>query len=282
MSKYQRCTNRFQSARNTVFIVSMFTLLNVWLQVSNAGIYFLFSATIPYSIVDFMRFYCGLYPAEFYDASWEGVEFLPESAFYVAVAIAVAIVGLYILCFFLSKKDRIGWLIVALTMFTADTISMFVLYPINSSMVVDILFHAYVMAILISGVVAYYQRKKLPSEESPCGASEENGDSGNEEAKNYAFVDSPILRVADMSVKNRILAEAELYGHKVVYRRVKKTNELVIDGKVYGEYTARVERSHILTAHVGGHAFAAGLGLGGSYSYIAIDGCEAVRKVRFI
>ena len=80
-----------------------------------------------------------------------------------------------------------------------------------------------------------------------------------------------MLRYADNDVKARIFLENDIYGHKIVYRRVKKTNELVIDGKVYGEYVALLERTHLLTAAVDGHTYGAGFD-GRGFVYLTVDG----------
>ena len=74
--------------------------------------------------------------------------------------------------------------------------------------------------------------------------------------------------------------ETEAYGHKIIYRRVKRTNELVIDGRVYGEYVALMERPHELSAYIDGHMFVVGIN---SYSqmFIEVDGKQVASKTRF-
>ena len=62
-----------------------------------------------------------------------------------------------------------------------------------------------------------------------------------------------MLRWADMDVKARELLRADAQGYQIVYRRVKRTNELVINGKVYDEYVALMESPHTLSAVVDGH-----------------------------
>ena len=47
-----------------------------------------------------------------------------------------------------------------------------------------------------------------------------------------------VLRMADTDVKSRTLIVGEYEGYHIEVRRVKRTNELVIDGKVYDEYEA--------------------------------------------
>ena len=85
---------------------------------------------------------------------------------------------------------------------------------------------------------------------------------------------------ADEEVKARTLLEAEAAGHKIVYRRVKRVNELVIDGKVYDEYVALLEFAHTLKACVDGHTIEAGIANSGQ-SFIVDDGQIITQKLRF-
>lgn len=88
------------------------------------------------------------------------------------------------------------------------------------------------------------------------------------------------LRPADPDVKCRIFLEADVSEMHICYRRVRSTNELVINGYVYDEMKARVEFDHRLTAKVNGHSVAAGLK--GERSYIELDGSRIISKRRFI
>ena len=62
---------------------------------------------------------------------------------------------------------------------------------------------------------------------------------------------------------------------------MKRTNELVIDGDVYGEYTALFEKVHMLTAIIDGHTLAVGYD-GAASSYLSVDGNVAATKIRII
>ena len=287
MNKY---LTRYNSARSNILLVVILTAVNLFMIIGNTGTYFLFSATVPYFIVDLAMYLCGMYPAETYEALGETFAFLPESLFTGAVVIAVLIIIVYLVCFFASKKQRFGWLIAALVMFAIDTVAMLLCYGFDPSMILDIVFHIWVVVSLFRGVMAYFSLSKLPtesvnidgfpSEGGAEGEEDEDSENGYDTAARD-LPDSKILRSADMTVKFKVLAEAELYGHKVVYRRVKKTNELVIDSYVYAEYTALFELDHVLSANVDGHAFAAGL-RNGSVSYITVDGRTALEKMRLI
>ncbi len=97
------------------------------------------------------------------------------------------------------------------------------------------------------------------------------------EAKKYRPTSA---RRADLTVKSRTLLEAQVQGYQICYRRVKKTNELVVNGFVYDEFTAVVEFSHKLCARVDGHKIEAGYD-SDSFSYILFDDQPVARKRRW-
>ena len=82
-----------------------------------------------------------------------------------------------------------------------------------------------------------------------------------------------MLRYANNDVKARIFLENDIYGHKIVYRRV--------NGKVYGEYVALLERTHLLTAAVDAHTYGAGFD-GRGFVYLTVDGMLIAQKARTI
>lgn len=79
------------------------------------------------------------------------------------------------------------------------------------------------------------------------------------------------LRDADPFTKSRILLKATVEGYNICYRRVKSTNELVINDMIYDEKKGIIEFAHKLCATVDGHTIEAGLD-NDSYSYITFDG----------
>lgn len=133
-----------------------------------AGFYFPFSAVIPTGLVSTAMFYCNMYPEEYYVeyAETYGVDqqtsFISPVFLAIAIVVCVLIVAVYIMCWYLSQK-RFGWTIVALVLFSADT-----LYLISNGFSVDFLidyaFHIWVMASLILGIVSHNKLKSLPDE----------------------------------------------------------------------------------------------------------------------
>ena len=100
-------------------------------------------------------------------------------------------------------------------------------------------------------------------------------------AKREDSFEDTALRRADFSQKHRVLLEKSYRGYKICYRRIKSTNELVVNGLVYDEKKAVIEFEHTLSATLDGHLIEAGLDRE-SYSFIAVDGEIIAQKKRLV
>lgn len=273
LSKRQQLQARFKGSRNNLLLVVAFTVINTILLVTNSDTYFLFSAYIPYVLVFLGMSVCGMLPAEYYGEEFSQMEFVPSSAFAVFLAIAVVIIALYFLAWLFSKKNRIGWMIFALVFFSIDTIGMFVFMNIGTDTIIDVAFHIWVIVSLVLGVIACSKLKKLPPEEEIDESNAQEIEESEQPVNN-----SNALRIADPDVKSRVLLEANAVGHAITYRRVKRVNELVIDGYVYDEYEAVVEVAHSLKAQIDSHSIE--VGYDGINSYLNVDGQRVAKKLR--
>ncbi len=247
---------KYNSARSNLFIMIALTVINLIVIGLDGNFMMLFSASFPLYALVFSLPPDALFPLQ------------------VGVVIAVFSILLYIVPFFMSKKHY-GWMIVALILFSFD--SMFLIgisllvYLGDGSLpgLLEIIFHVWVMYYLISGVRYGHLRTVVPEEEEDAEVGEELISAGS------------VPQPADMGVKAKILLEAEVAGYHVCYRRVKRTNELIIDGYVYDEITMALETAHNLQAMVGDHLIEAGFD-GRAHSYIRLDGNETVKKLRLI
>lgn len=165
LSQREMLTNKYMNARHNILLVVAFTLINIILLVTNSNSYFLFSAYIPYVIVDLGMALCGKYPAEYYGGELADLEFLNDTFFVITLVFAAVCLVLYLLSWILCKKPRIGWMIFALVFFCVDTIGMLLIAGISVDMIVDIVFHGWVIVSLSGAVSAYFKLKKLPAEE---------------------------------------------------------------------------------------------------------------------
>ena len=281
--------NKYRIARMNLLLAALFTLVNVVLLALGEFSYFLFSAAVPYMLVSEGMYYCGMLPEEIYGENYASLEFFDKSLFWIMLIIALVIIAFYVLCYLFSNKNRVGWIVTALVLFIIDTAVMFWYYDVTSS-IIDVIFHVYVIVCFCLGISAHAQMKKLaeaegdvvitaPEAESNTENTEEGESDGTHKATRLP--DSVAIRPCDTAAKARVFIEADVYGHKVIYRRVKRTNELVIDGDVYGEYTALFEKVHMLTAIIDGHTLAVGYD-GAASSYLSVDGNVAATKIRII
>ena len=156
---------KFTSARYNLLLVIGMTLIKIVMLFLGGSSYFLFSATIPYSLSIDGAYYTGKLPEEFYTDMPADAQFFPDSYLAIMLGIAIAILAVYFLCFMLSKKFKTGWMITAAVMFVLDTLYMLFIYGVGVDSVMDILLHAWVLYYLISGVVYGLKLKKLPEDE---------------------------------------------------------------------------------------------------------------------
>lgn len=271
-TKKSNLQTRYNSAVSNLLLVIGFSVINIVLLITNGNSYFLFSAFIPYFAVDYGMYFCGLYPEEYY-ADVPDMEFADKSFLVLTVAVAAVILLIYLLCWYLGKKKKIGAVIFALIFFLIDTVAMFALSGVSSDSIFDILVHIWVIYYLIMAIVTYNRMKKTPEISPEEEMVEESTDVGGAFSGNTG-----ILRMAE-DVKCKIFLEVEHMGMHIVYRRVKRTNELVVNGCVYDEYVALAEFAHTLTADVNGHKIEANYD-GGTCVRIFVDSCEIVKKRR--
>lgn len=164
LTERKKLQTKFNNARANLLAAVAFTGINIVLLFVDASSYFLFSIFVPYSITLMAMLVTGKLPAEFYAEDWAGYEFLDGSVFWIVLVIAIVIIGLYLLSWFLSKKNKVGWLVFALVIFCIDTLLMLFLQGMSES-IMDIIFHVWVIVSLTSGIIAYNKLKKLPEEE---------------------------------------------------------------------------------------------------------------------
>ena len=272
LSEKQVLETKYKNARTNLLLVVILTVINILFLVSQSDTYFVFSAYIPYALISVGMVLCGMYPSEYYGQEYLEMEFLGPSVFMIFAIIAVIFVALYFISWIFSKNNKGGWLIFALVIFAIDTGGMFAFVGFELSGLIDIVFHVWVIISLVSGIKACSKLKTMP-EEVVVPEIEQM-----EERWEDSF-DSNIIRIADTNVKSRILLETNALGHTITYRRVKRVNELVIDGKVYDEIEALVEFAHSLQAHIDGHSIEVGFD-GKIHSYLKIDGQLVAKKMR--
>ena len=133
--------NKMRGGRYSLMLVLIFTVVNVAFLLLDFNSYFLFSASLPYYLTAFGK---GIDNA-FTNGSWD----VTGTYTLTALGISVVILGIFLLCWLLSKK-RYGWLVAALVLF------------LLMENLVDFLFHIWVLWELFQAVRAGKKLSMLP------------------------------------------------------------------------------------------------------------------------
>ena len=168
LTQRQMLENTVKVSRNNLLLVLAFTIINILLLVTDGNTYFLFSAYAPYMLVDYGMFYGGMYPTEYYGEFLSEISFLGKGFFGVMMAIAAVALILYALCWVFAKKNPKGWLIFALVLFGIDTAMLLLMAGIAVDLLVDYLFHGWVIVSFAKGLSALKKLKELPEEVEPA------------------------------------------------------------------------------------------------------------------
>ena len=160
--------NKVRVCRSNLLLAVAFTLINIVLLASKSTRYFLFSLVVPYRFVLNGMLFGGYMPDEFYVGE-DGVAYYIEknpSLLAMLGIVAAVILGLYMLFFFMSKKN-VGWLVPTLVFVSLDCLAyvgLIFLYGFEISDILDLAFHAWLLYYMIAGVAAYVKLRKLPPE----------------------------------------------------------------------------------------------------------------------
>ena len=151
MSPREEVQLKYNRSRYNLLLVAIVSIVNLF-SLAFSQSYFLFSARLPALFVELAL-------------PMSENEIVEPSAFIVPIIIGIILTVPYLLCFFLSKK-RPGWMIPALVFFSIDCLFIIFLALFDvTAVIVDILFHAWVMFYLITGVINGFKLKTLPEDE---------------------------------------------------------------------------------------------------------------------
>ena len=161
-AKYER---NYKAGRSNLLLVIIFTIVSM-ITFYLIGTYFLFSVYVPLTVFSVFAVYgwaAGGDPEIVEGFEPEFLELLQSVGEFTWVAIGFVIgmlmLSVYFVCWLLSKKHP-GALIVAAVLFATDCA--FVLMSFDTSMIVDVLFHAWAMYYLISAIASHKKLKNIP------------------------------------------------------------------------------------------------------------------------
>lgn len=255
----QATETKYETARRNLLAMILLSVVNVVMLFFGSTTMMLFSATVPYYVA-LIGYVLGI-----------------RTFMIIGAVIAAFIILVYFLCWMFSKKHY-GWMVAALAMFVLDTLFLGYMYIFvigDISGILDVVIHVFVLYYLVIGVISGKRLKTLPPD-SPETQSE-NADNSEFPDTSYSENSLPIRRAED--TKHRVFLGCDELGHNICYRRVKKVNELVIDGYVYAEIEMLLETPHELCARINGHSISAGF-RANSFCYISVDGNDVKKKLR--
>ena len=164
ISQRQMLENTVNNTRHNLLLVLAFTIVNIILLVTNANTYFLFSAYVPYFLADLGMTFTGKYPPEVYGEDLSEWVFFNDSFLVIMLGIAAVVLLLYALCWVFAKKSPKGWLTFALVLFSIDTVGLLFVAGISADLIIDYVFHGWVIVSFAKGLSALKKLKDLPEE----------------------------------------------------------------------------------------------------------------------
>ena len=170
---------KYESARSSVLIMIIFTIVNCAMLLFGSGSYFLFSAQFLYCSVVEAMFLTGKLPAEVYEGT-EAFEFFSDGYLIATGIIVLAVLAIYFLCWIKSKNMHHKWLFAALVLFSIDAVANVVWFGFYVEDIIDYVFAAYIIYSIAAGLIARSKLAKLPA---PIQAPE------NEFNNDFAFAE---------------------------------------------------------------------------------------------
>ena len=165
LSPRAKLISRYNVGRANLLAMVLITLFNVIIALLGDGTYYLFTAFVPYYVVLDGMYSCGRLSPDWYEGDMSEYFFMDPSYLVTMIAFALVLLALYFLFWLLSKNRKSGWLIAALVLFGIDTLGLLYFYGLYIDILLDLLFHAWILGYLISAIVAAKKLKALPPDE---------------------------------------------------------------------------------------------------------------------
>ena len=201
MSPREEVEMKYKRSRYNLLLVAIVSIVNLFYMAFGER-YFLFSARLPSILVELTLV-----------TAPEDVT-VALADLLVPIVVGVILSLPYLLCFFFSKK-RPGWMVAALVFFGLDCIYLLTMYYLTD-VIPDILFHAWVMFYLITGVMNGFKLKKMPEEE-PLPEFGAEGEAPAEDGFN-TFNEADFTYTADKAEETAPAEEADSTDEPVAAR----------------------------------------------------------------
>lgn len=156
---------RYEWARKSILLLfglSLFNMINV---IFGGTEFYLYAASIPYSMAFEASYLTGRLPNEYYSDWPETLPFYDMSEFWIRIAIALVILLIYLGVFFLTKKVRPFIFIPTCIFVIVDSLYRLVYFEVDAYLLIEFTFAAYFVCSLIVGIINGYRLKKMPAQE---------------------------------------------------------------------------------------------------------------------
>ncbi len=148
-------TRKVTTARHTLLLVIIFTVINLGMVLADTGRYFLFSASVPYELT-----FLGAV------MNYEATGAIIGTYTITALVMALAVLALYFVCWLLAKKRPGLWYTVAFVLFALDTgVMLLVNLEYIAEYIMDIVFHFWVLVELFQAITANKKLQAMPAAE---------------------------------------------------------------------------------------------------------------------
>lgn len=254
---------KYENSRKSLLAIVVFSFINVFLILANTGLSFLFSALLPVFCIE-----VGKTAAE---------QFAVDSFITTGIVIALLIISLYLMCYFLSKKYR-SFMIVALVFFSIDTLFVIWLLTFGDILngIITVLFHVWGLISLIVGVNARAVLKVMPQDSS---SDFRPIPEASEAIATAAKLPTAVLR-PDIE-KGKILIAERVGDLDIIVKRRYRVTELIVNGMVYAERKGLVEIHYSLDICVNNVAIQAIMESNATI-YLYVNGTLMAQKRRLI
>ncbi|MDR0915740.1 MAG: hypothetical protein LBN02_00915 [Oscillospiraceae bacterium] len=268
---------KFKKSRSNLLIVVVFTSINLLLTAFKAGVYLLFSATVPQ-----LAFSLGSALAE---------ETQNNAVLVVGLIAAVAVIMLYLVCWVLSNRYR-SFMLVALILFIADCLVfafLAVFAEFEVSYLLDIAFHVWILVYLINGVRSWAKLRGVSAEDfavalqPPVTVPPLSGDVPQNIGSEGGYVNTDTaFQVRHDDKDGKILISAEYKGLQISMKRSRGLTELIVNGYVHAEIAGTFESKYTLSATVQNARIEGKYNSSFLRVYLYADGNLIAKKLRIV
>lgn len=153
---------RYDISRKVLLVIFALSLFNTANVMFGGTEYYIYFSSIPYYLAYTASYLTGKLPNAYYTDWPETLPFFGMSEYWIRVIPAIAIIFLFLVVYWLTKKTRPILLALTAVYVVADTVYRFVVFEFGVWGVIEIMVAFGLVFVLISGTLNGYRLKRLP------------------------------------------------------------------------------------------------------------------------